>query len=129
MASNPNRVTISGALPSGSTNGLEAYHDDLLKEPNKVRLLVALVDVSGDGANYDRAERWPIIRLRHAELVEIPADQEQVMEAFTRAMVTRSHGEMSAPLFTVGEIAGPPENGSRRGPRQDQDEAVGEAAG
>lgn len=116
--SNPNRVTMSGALPSGALNGIEVYHDELLKQPAKARLLVAIVDVLGDGANYDRGERWPILRFRHAELVEIADDQQVVMEAFTRAMVTRTHGELEQPLFTVGEVLEPPEKPSGRKPKE-----------
>lgn len=116
--SNPNRVALAGNLPAGGLNGLEAHHDDLLKDQKRIRLLVALIDVSGDSSNNDRDERWPVIRFRHVELITDDAGIAVVTEALASAMATRAQGDLEAPLWSVGEVAGPPEKKTRK-PKDD----------
>jgi len=107
----PMRVTLSGAMPPDALNGLRPWHDAMLAEPKRLRVAVVMIDVSGDGSNYDRNERWPIVRLRQVEVIDDAGDLKMVSEAMARAMADRTGGQQLP--FEPGDLVPPPEKRTR----------------
>lgn len=111
------RVTLSGSMPPDALNGLLHHHADLLANPQRLRVVVTLMDVQGDGANYDRGERWPICRSRQIEVITDPGDAKTVAEVLARAMADRTgSSQLDLGLGLVpGQDAPPPATGKSPG--------------
>jgi len=115
---NPNKITLGGAIPPEALNGLAEYHDDLLKDAQRGRMVACIMDAPGFGGNHDRGETWPILRVRHWELIINEDDQKLMGEIMGRALAARTGGQQQLlPLPLVpGEILDPPEKkGARTG--------------
>lgn len=62
-------VTFSGKMPSEDTNGLMPAAGDLLSDPTRQRLVIAIVDVATTSIKHDKGIQVPQLRVRHIELV------------------------------------------------------------
>ncbi len=65
---------FSGRLPKGDANGLAPIGRELLDEPKKVQVVVALIDCSKITDDVDNGDRIPTIRVRRIEAITDPDD-------------------------------------------------------
>lgn len=65
---------IAGKLPSGEANGLGAITRDLVENPEKVHVVVALVDCSQITTDTDSGDVIPTARIRRIEAIADPED-------------------------------------------------------
>lgn len=78
-------VKLASTLPSGGANGLALLAGDLVADPQKWRVVIALVDCSQITTNSDTEQVVPTARVRRIVPV---ADQDL---ATAKRLMTRSH--------------------------------------
>lgn len=67
-------ANIAGALPAGEANGLAAIARELVEEPNRVHVVIALVDCSKITTKTDSGDVIPTARIRRIEAIKDPED-------------------------------------------------------
>lgn len=67
-------ANLNGKLPDGDRNGLAAISTDLIEAPNKVHVVIALVDCSKVTTNTDSGDVVPTARIRRIEAIKDPED-------------------------------------------------------
>jgi len=88
---------LSARLPKDPTqNGLEAIARDLLDDPLKRRIVIAVVDCSKITTDTETGEREATVRVRRIEQVN-PADMAEAERLVRRALEYRS-GETVLPI-------------------------------
>jgi hypothetical protein len=63
-------ANLNGALPSGEANGLAAIARELVDNPNKVHVVIALVDCSKITTKTDSGDVIPTARIRRIEAIK-----------------------------------------------------------
>lgn len=67
-------ANLAANLPDGPVNGLAAIAADLVAHPQRVRVVVALVDTLKVTKKIDDGSEVPTVRVRRIEAITDPAD-------------------------------------------------------
>lgn len=67
-------ASLASKLPDGDRNGLAAIATELLDNPEKVHVVIALVDCSKITTNTDTGDVVPTARIRRIEAIKDPED-------------------------------------------------------
>lgn len=93
---------LSSRLPKGEPNGLDAIARDLIAEPHRAHIVIAVVDCSKIVTDVDAGDPQPTARIRRIERV-ITADLPHAEQLLRRALEKRS-GMATLPLDLEDEI-------------------------
>ena len=96
-------IKLSSKLPGGDGNGLAKIAGELVKSPQKLHVLVALVDSSRTVTDHDTGDSVPVVRVRRVEVV-LKKDLPQAEQLLRRALEART-GETVLPLELEDEIS------------------------
>lgn len=80
---------IGGALPKGEGDGLSGYAGEMIRDPHRFRVVLAVIDVKKLTTDFDSGDTIPVARIRRIEMIAGPdlATAEQLMR---RAQEKRS---------------------------------------
>jgi len=75
---------LAGKLPKGDGDGLSAIDIDLVQHPDRVRVALALLDVSKINVDIDDGTREPTARIRQIEIIteDIPTLKRLIERAY-----------------------------------------------
>lgn len=96
-------IKLSAKLPAGDANGLAKITGQLVKEPHKVHVLIALVDSNKTTTDHDTGDVVPVVRIRRIEVVR-KQDLTEAERLVRRALEERT-GETVLDLELEDEIA------------------------
>lgn len=96
-------ANLSGALPDGPGNGLAAIAADLITNPTKVHVIVALVDTTKIIENVDDGSRKATIRIRRIEVIADPDDAARMRHLLQREFERRT-GQVVLPFELEEDI-------------------------
>ena len=94
---------MSSSLPTGDGNGLAAIASDLVENPNKVHVVVALIDCMTITQNTDTGDVIPTTRVRRIEVVTDPEDGRR-MRTLLRREFERRTGKTVLPFELEDEM-------------------------
>jgi hypothetical protein len=80
---------MSSALPKGDANGLGPIVRDLIDEPHRFHVVLAILDCSKVTTDNDSGEVIPTARIRRIEAIA-PADLKTAEKLMRRSLETRS---------------------------------------
>lgn len=96
-------VRLSGRLPKDDeTNGLDAHVDELVKDPDEIRVGVVWFDVSKITRDTDAHVDVPTARVRRIELLDNQSDVDLARQLGQRELSRRT-GRAALPLTDVVE--------------------------
>ena len=93
---------LSASLPKGDANGLPAIAADLVEQPHRFHVVMAVVDCKKVTTDHDTGEVEPTARIRRIEAI-LPADLKAAEQLMRRAMEHRS-GRTVLPLGLEDEL-------------------------
>lgn len=96
-------VSVSGRLPDGDGNGLTAIVSDLVRDPKKLHVCIALVDCRKVTTDADSGEIVPTARLRRIEVI-LDGEDMKVAENLMRRALDRRTGREALPYDLEQEI-------------------------
>jgi len=102
MQENPQKITLSGALPADHNDGLKMYAEDFLKNPREARLVVAVVSTRKRNEDVDKDLYYPVLQIRHWELIP-DKHKAKVAKALADAFADRT-GKTELPFEEGVEI-------------------------
>lgn len=83
-------ASLSGNLPHGDANGLTVIIRDLIDNPHKLHVLIAIADCRKVTTDNDTGEIIPTVRIRRIEVVRVPGDLKTAEKLMRRALENRS---------------------------------------
>src|SRR4051794_17206495 len=83
-------ANLSGRLPEGEGNGLAAVVRQLIEEPSRVHVVLALIDTASITTKVDSGERVPTVRVRRIEVIVDPDDREHMRRLIMREYERRT---------------------------------------
>lgn len=98
-------VSMSGALPAGDGNGLSAVMSDLVRDPQKLHVTIALVDCRKIVTDADSGDVIPTVRVRRIEVITSPDDM-RVAERLMRRALEQRTGRETLPYDLEEEMSG-----------------------
>jgi len=90
-------ANLAGALPAGESNGLDAIARELIETPEKVHVVIALVDCSKITTKTDSGDVIPTARVRRIEAITDPEDGHR-MRVLLRREYERRTGKTVLPF-------------------------------
>jgi hypothetical protein len=96
-------ANLAGRLPEGDRNGLDALVTELVEDPEKVHVVIALVDCSKVTTNVDTGEVVPTMRIRRIEAVRDPEDGRTMRQLLRREWERRT-GKVVLPFELEEEM-------------------------
>jgi hypothetical protein len=96
-------VTMAGNLPADDRNGLAALAGRLVDDPQKVHVVVALIDCVKVTKKVESGEEVPTARIRAIEPIAAHADAAE-MERLLRRAYERRTGKVELPLELEREL-------------------------
>ena len=90
-------ATIAGGLPAGEANGLSAISRELVENPERVHVVVALIDCSKITTKVDSGDVVPTARIRRIEAVTDLSDGHR-LRALLRREYERRTGQTVLPI-------------------------------
>lgn len=87
---------LGAALPKGEGDGLSAIAPDLVRDPKRLRVVMAIIDCKKVTTDHDTGDIIPVARIRRIEVVTGP-DLHSAEKLMRRALEKRS-GETVLPL-------------------------------
>lgn len=94
---------LGGALPKGAGNGLDAIAQQLISEPNQIRVAVVLFDCSKVVHDTDTGDQVPTARVRRIEPITDETDGQRLRQVLRRAWERRT-GQDVLPLDLEDQI-------------------------
>lgn len=94
--------SLSGALPKGDANGLGPIVRDLIDQPHRFHVVLAILDCSKVTTNNDTGEVIPVARIRRIEVVL--KDDLHVGEQLMRRSLEKRAGRSVLPLELEDEM-------------------------
>lgn len=94
---------LASALPKGNANGLDAIADALVRNPEAIRVVVALIDCSQTTTETDTGDVIPTARIRRIEAIDNPDDGRRLKQVLRRAWERRT-GKDVLPLEMEDDI-------------------------
>jgi hypothetical protein len=109
---------LTGSLPKGDSNGLDAIARRLIDEPHEVQVLIVLADCKKITTDLDTGEIEPTARIRRIEAIE-GADKEVAAKLLRRRFEERT-GKAVLPFDLEEDLRSvfsrvDPETGEKRG--------------
>jgi len=102
MSENPQKITLSGALPADHNDGLKMHAKDFLENPREARLVVAVLSTRKRNEDVDKDLYYPALQIRHWELVP-DKHKAKVAKALSDAFADRT-GKVELPYPDGQEI-------------------------
>jgi hypothetical protein len=96
-------IKLSGKLPGGDANGLGAIAPQLVTNPHRVHVLVALVDCRSTTTDNDSGDTMPTARIRRVEAITGAEDLKTLERLLRRAMEHRT-GQTVLPMDLEDEL-------------------------
>ena len=96
-------IKLASALPKGDSNGLGPIVLDLVQQPHRFKVVLAIVDCKSVTTNADTGETVPTARIRRIEAV-LDGDLKSARRLMERAMEKRT-GRPMLPLGLEEELA------------------------
>ena len=96
---------VSGHLPGGDGNGLQAITGDLVREPRKLHVAICILDGKSYTADADTGEIIPTARIRRIEVIA-EEDDKRIAERLMRRALEARTGRETLPYDLEAEIAG-----------------------
>jgi hypothetical protein len=96
-------AALGGTLPTGDKNGLTAIAGDLIREPARPRVIIALIDNPKTVVKNESGERVATVRFRRIEAV-LPGDHPAAEQLMRRALEKRT-GATVLPLDLEDELS------------------------
>ncbi len=96
-------VTLGGKLPKGDANGLGPVIADLIAEPHRFHVILAIIDCAKVTTNHDTGEVIPTARVRRIEVVR--AEDLRAAERLMRRALEGRSGRTVLPLDLEDDIA------------------------
>ena len=96
-------VSVSGRLPDGDGNGLNTVLSDLIRDPKKLHVCIAIVDGKKVTTDADSGETVPTARIRRIEVL-LDEDDMKVAERLMRRALDRRTGREALPYDLEEEI-------------------------
>ena len=96
-------VSVSGRLPDGDGNGLGAIVSDLIRDPKKLHVCIALVDCRKITTDADSGDAIPTARIRRIEVV-LDSEDMKLAENLMRRALDRRTGREALPYDLEQEI-------------------------
>lgn len=90
-------ANLSGALPDGPGNGLAAIAAELISNPSKVHVVVALLDTVKIVETVDDGGRKATVRIRRVEVITDPDDAARMRNLLQREFERRT-GQVVLPF-------------------------------
>lgn len=81
-------TTLAGRLPKGEGDGLGPILTDLLHDPHKVHVVIALVDCKSTKIDHESGDRVPTVRVKRIEVV-LPEDRARARQILDRGYERR----------------------------------------
>ena len=97
-------VSMSGALPAGDGNGLSAIMSDLVRDPQKMHVTIALVDCRKVVTDADSGDSVPTVRIRRIEVIT-SEDDLRVAERLMRRALEQRTGQETLPYDLEEEMS------------------------
>lgn len=97
-------VSVSGNLPAGDGNGLNAIIPDLLEEPGGLHVAVVIINCKKITRDTDTGESIPTVRIRRIEVISEDEDKRVCERLMRRALDTRT-GREALPYDLEAEIS------------------------
>jgi hypothetical protein len=94
--------SLSGALPKGDANGLGPIVRDLIDEPHRFHVVMAIIDCKSVNTNFDTGEVVPTARIRRIEVM-LSQDLTEAQRLMRRALENRT-GRTVLPLDLEDDI-------------------------
>lgn len=95
---------LSGKLPSGDANGLAAVVRELVDDPTRVHVVIALVDTVKVVRVVESGQSVPTVRIRRVEAIGDPGDADQLKRLLAREFERRT-GQAVLPLDLERDVA------------------------
>lgn len=89
-------VKLASSLPAPKANGLNAIAKDLIRDPARTKVIVAIIDTKSVTTESDTGEVIPTVRIQYVEAV-LRSDMVEAREILQRAMEART-GQVALPL-------------------------------
>jgi hypothetical protein len=86
----PVSANLAGNLPAGENNGLAAIARELVENPNKVHVVIALVDCVKITTKTDSGDVIPTARIRRIEAITDPSDGNRMRMLLRREFERRT---------------------------------------
>jgi hypothetical protein len=96
-------ASLSGALPDGDGNGLAAIAAQLIEEPRRVRVILALVDTVKITSKVDDGSRTATVRIRRIEAITDSADMAHLRRILEREFERRT-GQTMLPFDLESDV-------------------------
>lgn len=96
---------VSGNLPAGDGNGLEAILSEMIDTPKKLHVAIAIIDTKKIVTNPDTGEVVPTARIRRIEVLTTDDDRKVAESLMRRALDVRT-GREALPYDLEMEIQG-----------------------
>ena len=97
-------VSLSGHLPAGDGNGLQAIVSALARDPKGLHVAITILDAKKIVTDADSGDVIPVVRIRRIEVVTDPEDM-RVAERLMRRALDRRTGREALPYDLEAEIA------------------------
>ena len=97
-------VSMSGALPAGDGNGLSAIISDLVRDPQRMHVAIALVDCRKVVIDADSGDSVPTVRIRRIEVVTSEDDM-RIAERLMRRSLEQRTGRETLPYDLEEEMS------------------------
>lgn len=114
-------VNVSGALPEGDGNGLNAIIRDMMEEPKKLHVAIVILDVKKITRDTDTGQAVPTARLRRIEVLDNDEDR-KVAERLMRRALDKRTGREALPYDLEVEIQDAFENAEQELDNNDPDD-------
>lgn len=98
-------ITMSGTLPAGDGNGLEAILTSMLEDPHGMHVAICIVDTAKVTRKTDTDETVPTARIRRIEVIQDREDRIVAEKLMRRALDTRC-GREALPYLLEEELRG-----------------------
>jgi len=95
-------VKLASALPGGNANGLGAILDELTRDPEGKRVVIAIIDTKKVETDIDTGEVVPVVRIRRIEALT-GMDLKAGHQLFRRVHEHRT-GRVQLPIEDEDEI-------------------------
>jgi hypothetical protein len=96
-------MKMKAALPKGDGDGLTAIEADILADPEKFRVIIAIVDCEQSTRKTDTGENIATVRVRRVEAVTDRADMDTAERLMRKAATRRNVGDQGELPFDFEE--------------------------
>lgn len=96
-------ANLAGTLPDGEANGLAAIARELVENPKRYHVVVAIIDTKSVKTNVDNGARVATVRVRRIEVIIDGEDREHMRRLLMREYERRT-GQLVLPFELEADI-------------------------